>query len=273
MQDQRFPHYYLLWLIIGLLFTTPFCQAEERHDPELKKILHKAGVNGCIVLLDVDLDQTHLSDETCSHEQFLPASTFKVANLLIALEMGVVQEDEWFPWDGTPLPIKAWEKNLTLKDAMAVSSVPVFQKIARRIGQKRMAEWVNKIGYGNVDIGHQVDRFWLDGPLAISPLEEAEFMARLAKSQLPFSKGSFEGLRRLMPQEDVGGAHFFGKTGWATAAKPMVGWYVGWVENHGKTMAFAVKILMESLEESSLRKSVAMDALRNSGILKPHGQQ
>jgi beta-lactamase class D len=200
--------------------------------------------------------------------QFLPASTFKVANALIALETGVVREDERFPWDGSPLFLKAWEKDLTLQEAMAVSSVPVFQEVARRIGKQHMADWVAKIAYGNAEIGEKVDRFWLDGPLAISPLEQTRFMVRLAQNQLPFSKQSLEGLRRIMPQEDIEEVHLFGKTGWAMAAKPMIGWYVGWMENHNNIVAFAVQIIMKSEDDAPLRKSLAVAALRYSGYLK-----
>ncbi|MBF0137305.1 MAG: class D beta-lactamase [Magnetococcus sp. DMHC-1] len=257
----------LFGLMIGLFFTALSCQAETELDSGLTHILQQAGVAGSIVLLETDTNRVRVSDTTRSQERFLPASTFKVPHALIALETGVVQENELFPWDGTPLPLKTWEKDLTLKEAMAVSSVPVFQQIARRIGLQRLAEWVTRIGYGNHEIGEKVDQFWLEGPLAISPLEQAQFMARLAQNQLPFAKQSLESVRRLIPQEQLGDAHLFGKTGWAAAAKPMIGWYVGWLETQGTIVAFAVNIPMQSLEDAPLRKSLAMTALRYSGAL------
>lgn len=259
-----------IWMVIIVLFLPVFyCQAETQQDPGLTNILQQAGLEGCIVLKDVLQNQIRVSSLSLCEQRFLPASTFKVPNALIALETGVVKNDEVFPWDGTPLPVKSWEKDMNLQEAMAASSVPVFQEIARRIGHQRMADWVKKIGYGNAEIGKTVDRFWLDGPLAISPYEQVQFMDRLAQNQLPFSKQSLEGLRKLIPQEDVGDAHLFGKTGWATVTKPKIGWYVGWVENRGKIVTFAVNIPMESLNGAPLRKSLAIAALRYAGAFDP----
>ena len=40
-----------------------------------------------------------------------------------------------FKWDGVTRPIEAWNKDHTLRSAIAASAVPVYQEIARRIGQ------------------------------------------------------------------------------------------------------------------------------------------
>jgi beta-lactamase class D len=259
---------YTIWgLIIGIFLVIPLCQAGQRQDPGLANILQLAGVEGCIVLLEIQHDLTWVSDESRCQERFVPASTFKVVNALIAMETGVVQDDEVFHWNGSSHFLKSWEKDMTIKEAIAVSAVPVFQEIARRIGQQRMANWVTKIGYGNADIGENIDRFWLDGPLSISPIEQAKFMARLSMGQLPFSERSLAGLRSIIPNKHVDKAHVFGKTGWASSAKPRVGWYVGWIENKGKPVAFAVNIVMESLTMAPLRESLAVTALRYSGVL------
>ncbi|MBF0179591.1 MAG: class D beta-lactamase [Magnetococcales bacterium] len=255
--------------LLALFCAWPLCQAEIRQEPGLAEILQKAGVTGCIVLMETDPERIRVSDETCGRHRSLPASTFKVVNALIALETGVAREDEIFPWNGSPMRFPAWEKDLTLREAMAVSSVPVFQEIARRIGQPRMAEWVAKIDYGNGETGQVVDRFWLDGPLAISPLEQARFMARLATGSLPFSRHALAGVRRTIPQEPIGEARLYGKTGWATSVTPGVGWYVGWMESTGKMAAIAVRIPMNALDIAPLRKTLALEALRLAGFDNP----
>ncbi|MBF0146225.1 MAG: class D beta-lactamase [Magnetococcales bacterium] len=243
-------------------------QAELRQDPVLADILQQAGMEGCLIVMEVHRERTGVSNELRCQERSVPASTFKIVNALIAFETGVVRGDERFPWNKTRYPLEAWEKDLTLQEAMAVSSVPVFQEVARRIGQQRMADWVTRLRYGNAQTGDQVDRFWLEGPLSISPLEQVRFMARLARGQLPVAERSLMALRRLMPQEEVEQGHLFGKTGWATAAKPMIGWYVGWVEEKGGPLVtFAVNVTMNSLEQAPLRKSLAMAALRHVWML------
>ena len=67
-----------------------------------------------------------------------------------------------------------------LRDAIKMSNVPIYQELARRIGLERMREGVKKLGYGNMEIGSVVDRFWLAGPLAISAVEQTDFLRRLA---------------------------------------------------------------------------------------------
>ncbi|MBF0624048.1 MAG: class D beta-lactamase [Magnetococcales bacterium] len=255
----------------GLLL--PSSQAEIRHDPALATLFRNAGVEGQFVLIDAEQDQTVLSDPAGAQRRFVPASTFKVLNALIAIELGVVQEDtEVFPWDGKPRFIKTWERDLTLKEAMAVSAVPVYQELARRIGLDRMGEQVGKAGYGNGMIGTVVDRFWLDGPLAISATEQAQFLARLRQGTLPFAQQSQERVRRLIPMEAIDGARLYGKTGWAMAAQPMVGWYVGWVENGDRVATFALNMVMKDQNQAPLRKSLAIDMLRQLGLLDPLAQ-
>src|SRR6185295_19637139 len=112
-------------------------------------------------------------------------------NSLIALETGVVKdESEAVPYGGKPQPIKAWEKDMGLRDAIKISNVPVYQEIARRVGLARYDAWLARLDYGNRQTGTVVDRFWLDGPLAISAVEQTKFVARLAQGTLPASARS-----------------------------------------------------------------------------------
>jgi hypothetical protein len=99
----------------------------------------------------------------------------------------VASVDEVLPYRSNDPPFSAaWEKDMGLRQAMVVSNVPIYQELARRIGLERMRQGVVKLGYGNKQIGTQVDRFWLRGPLAISAVEQTLFLNRLARKQLPF---------------------------------------------------------------------------------------
>ncbi|MBF0111067.1 MAG: class D beta-lactamase, partial [Magnetococcales bacterium] len=221
------------------------------------------------MVLHVPAQRLLVSDETLCDTRFFPASTFKVVNTLIALETGMVREDELFPWNGRSQPFKTWEKDMTLKEALGVSAVPVFQEIARRIGLGRMKEWVTRLAYGNADIGTVVDRFWLEGPLVISPMEQARFLALLATGRLPISRRSLLEVRRLLPRENLDGVHLYGKTGWAMAERPGIGWYVGWTEKNGEIVTFAVSMVMNSLKDAPMRNTLALEALRHIGVLTP----
>src|SRR5262249_59985566 len=89
----------------------------------------------------------------------------------------------------------------TLRSAIAASAVPVYQEIARRIGADRMKAYVDKLGYGNRDIGGApIDYFWLSGNLRISPLQQIEFLDPLRRSVLPVSERSQDLVRERLPR-------------------------------------------------------------------------
>src|ERR1700730_15621028 len=138
------------------------------------------GTVGTFVGYKIDDYLIIASDKNRSVEPRLPASTFKIANSLIALETGVVQDPDKdvFKWDGVKRPIEAWNQDHTLRTAIAASAVPVYQEIARRIGQERMQKYVDLFDYGNRDIGGDIAQFWRPRNLPLDPLQQVDFVDR-----------------------------------------------------------------------------------------------
>lgn len=232
-------------------------------DPQLAKLFSQSGSRGVLVVYDMQTRQMRISDPQRGTQRFTPASTFKILNALIALQTGVVTgPDEVFQWDGQPRFLKSWERDLTLSQAMGESAVPVYQEVARRIGQQRMQHFVSASDFGNHAIGQVIDRFWLDGPLAISAIEEARFTARLAQSQLPFDPSVQADVRGMLAREKTADYQLFGKTGWATNQQPTVGWYSGWVErSDGQRFAFALNMDIANSAELGKRQALVKAAL------------
>lgn len=241
--------------------------AEERAD--LAYIFEAEGVIGTFVLLDVEKAELTTVDAVRAERRYAPASTFKIANSLIALETGAVADvDEVLPYGGEPQPFKQWERDMSMRDAIAVSNVPVYQEVARRIGLERMKKMLAKLDYGNRDPGTVVDRFWLDGPLAISAVEEARFVAALATNTLPLSDRSQEMVRGILPMVEIGGAKLYGKTGWLFRDDEVdIGWFTGWIEREGKVFSFALNIDMVGEEQVGLRVPLAKKLLGELGVL------
>lgn len=241
--------------------------AEERAD--LARFFEAEGAIGTFVLLDVEKAELTTVNAERAERRFPPASTFKIANSLIALETGAVADvDEVLPYGGKPQPFKQWEKDMGLRDAIAVSNVPVYQEVARRIGLTRMKEMLAKLDYGNRDPGTVVDRFWLDGPLAISAVEQVRFAAALATNTLPLSDRSQEMVREILLMEETGGAKLYGKTGWLFRDDEVdIGWFVGWVERDGKIFSFALNIDMDDEEQVKLRVPLAKKLLGELEVL------
>ena len=146
-------------------------QRSEIRDDLARRFTSTLGTAGTFVGYKVDDYLIIASDKVRSGEGKLPASTFKIPNSIIALETGVVEDPDKdvFKWDGVTRSIEAWNKDHTLRSAIAASAVPVYQEIARRIGPERMQKYVDLFDYGNRDIGGGIDQFWLTGNLRIDP--------------------------------------------------------------------------------------------------------
>jgi beta-lactamase class D len=227
-----------------------------------------AGVEGTLVLMKQGAGKLEVFNTSRARTGYLPASTFKILNSLIALETGVSAGPETvFPWDGKEHPFAAWNKDLTLSEAFAASSVPVYQNIARRVGKEQMAHFVEAAKYGNADIGGDVDTFWLEGNLRVSAMEQVDFLQRLYEERLPFSKKTMDVVKDIMAQDKGVDWVIRSKTGWAARVVPNVGWWVGWLERKGDVWFFACNIDMTGPEQGKARKDVVMAVLKGEGLL------
>jgi len=185
--------------------------------------------NASLVIYNQNKDiYIRFNPERCK-QRFQPASTYKILNALIGLETGVIQDSDYvIKWDGTPQPMKVWERDHTLKSAIYYSVVPYFRELARRVGRDRMQYWLNKINYGNNSIGDKEDYFWLDNSLKISADEQIEFLKKFYSGKLPFSKRSLDIVKNILPEEDFQNAILRYKTG--TNDTFSIAWLVGYVE-------------------------------------------
>ncbi len=236
--------------------------------PELGKFFKEQNVVGTFVLYDVAADTMFVWNEKRAKQRFVPASTFKIANSLIGLDSGAVKGvDEVLPFGGKPQPRKEWESDMGLREAIKISNVPIYQELARRIGLERMREGVKKLGYGNMEIGTVIDRFWLDGPLKISAVEQTEFLARLVSGKLPIKSTAISAVKEITLQERTNAYELHAKTGWSIATKPPIGWWVGWIERESKFYPFALNIEMMSDDDGEKRISIARACLQALGKL------
>ena len=231
----------------------------------LAKRFFDLGTVGTFVGYKVDDYRIIASDKVRSGEAKLPASTFKIPNSLIALETGVVEDPDKdvFKWDGVTRSIEAWNKDHTLRSAIAASAVPVYQEIARRIGQERMQEYLDMLDYGNRDIGGGIDQFWLTGNLRIDPIQQVDFVDRLRRGVLPVSKRSQDLVRDILPVTKVGDATIRAKSGLlgAEQGKPSLGWLVGWAEKGSQQTVFAMNMDCKEPSHIAARMTVAQQCL------------
>jgi beta-lactamase class D len=210
------------------------------------------------------------SDKDRSGQPMLPASTFKIPNSVIALETGVVEDPDKdiFKWDGVTRSIAAWNRDHTLRSAIAASAVPVYQEIARRIGAERMQQYVDLFEYGNRDIGGGIDQFWLTGNLRIDPVQQVDFVDRLRRGALPVSKRSQDLVRDILPVTRTGDCIIRAKTGLVGAeGKPSLGWLVGWAEKAGAQTVFALNLDIREPRHIADRMKLAQQCLADIGAM------
>ncbi|QCI63561.1 class D beta-lactamase [Phreatobacter stygius] len=225
------------------------------------------GAVGTFALYDVSTDRLTLVNAARAMTRYVPASSFKIANSLIALETGVVaDENEIIPYGGKPQPFKAWEKDMPMREAITASNVPVYQELARRIGLERYHFWLDRLGYGNRQTGTALETFWLDGPLEISAVEQARFAARVGQQNLPLSSRSQSIVRDILKLESKDGRTLYGKTGWRFSSNPQLGWWTGWVDQGGKVTAFSLNIDMPSPQDAAKRVVIGRAMLEQLGV-------
>ncbi len=244
-------------------------RSEIRED--LAKRFADAGTVGTFVGYKTDDYLVIASDKDRSGEAMLPASTFKIPNSIIALETGVVADPDKdvFKWDGVVRSIEAWNRDHTMRSAIAASAVPVYQEIARRIGQERMQKYVDLFEYGNRDIGGGIDQFWLTGNLRIDPVEQIDFVDRLRRGALPVSKRSQELVRDILPVTKSGDAIIRAKSGLlgAELGKPSLGWMVGWAEKGSANTVFALNMDVREPRHIAARMTLTQACLADIGAI------
>ncbi|WP_425991237.1 penicillin-binding transpeptidase domain-containing protein [Afipia sp. DC4300-2b1] len=243
----------------------------------LQKYFTDDGTVGAFAAFRADDQHVIASDNTRAREAVLPASSFKIANSVIALETGVVADPDKdiFKWDGVTRSIPEWNKDHTMRTAIAASVVPVYQQIARRIGKERMQTYVDAFEYGNRNIGGGIDRFWLTGDLRISPLEQIAFVDKLRRRTLPVSKRAQDLTADILPVTKAGDSVIRAKTGLigvddrtaVEGVKASLGWLVGWAEKGSAQTVFALNLDIREDRHIASRMKIAQQCLSDIGAI------
>jgi beta-lactamase class D len=257
---------FLLGLVLWLVPASALAQAMEVA-PELASHLQRHGVAGVVALYDPASGRLRVSDRREAEAGSRPASTFKVAAALIALDAGVVKDadKDVFVYDWEPFIVPACNADQTLASALPRSCVPVFAKLGRMIGDVRLASGLKSFGFGNAAASGDYP-YWLRGDLRISALQQIAFMDRLRREDLPVSAATMRTVTRIIELQRSGDFVLRGKTGWHINPPPAVGWLVGWAEKGEAVRVFAVRIEAGKGVDPAARLAVVLSALAAEGL-------
>lgn len=235
--------------------------------PEFDKILINANVKGSILVFDHSTQKIYSNNFEKCNNAYLPASTFKIPNSIIAMELGyITDEKSVFKWNGEERNLKIWEQDLSFRDAFQYSCVPCFQELARKAGSDTMNYWLKKLNYGNMKVDNSnIDIFWLEGESKISSFEQLDFIYRFNNRKLPLKNKTYDVMEKLLFIEKNQHGLLFGKTGWAIRNGNNIGWFTGYLLRKGKI--FFIVSNVEPNEKFNMdmfpkiRKEISMQAL------------
>lgn len=238
-------------------------------EPEFQKIINDKNVTGAVLIYDLKKNTYYSNDFDWATIGRLPASTFKIPNSIIALELGIVKNDSTlFAWNGEKRAYKIWEQDLILKQAFHYSCVPCYQEIARKVGVNRMQNLLDKLEFGNMKFDTAtIDNFWLEGNSKINQFEQINFLKRLYESKLPISKKTEGIMKKMMLVKDTENFKLRGKTGLSVRSGKRNGWFVGYLEKNKNVYFFATNIEPNIDTNPNLftkaRKEITIEAFKN----------
>jgi len=271
MKSMRYILYGLLCTLICVSCADPNREAELQLDDLYKE----HGVKGCFLLKSLNSGQTYVYNKNRCERDFLPASTFKIPNSIIALETGVaIDENLLIKWDSIERQIPSWNQDHTMATAFRASCVPYYREIARRIGVSRMQEWVHKLNYGKMDVRPEtLTSFWLKGASAITPYQELNFLERLITHDLPIKLSTVIKLKDIMELAKDEMMKMGGKTGWAIDGNRNIGWFVGFIERtDGERFIFVnnIECKVGTISDDDFmmsRKNITGKILKDLGVI------
>lgn len=220
------------------------------------------------VLEGSDLDRRHT-----------PFSTFKIPNLLIALETGVAPSlDAWREWNAAERPAASywpdvWQESQGLGTAFARSSVWYFQDLALDIGGATYRQQLSEWQYGNAVAPDGSDDFWLTGELLISVNEQVGFLQALLSGDLGVMQTSLDALNEASVEGAFGSATLHGKTGSGPddpedTNGAFSGWYAGYLSREkAAPVVFSLHVAGPSFSSiRDFRKDFATRLLQDIGL-------
>lgn len=244
----------------------------------LDTLLRNCGVSGSVTLYDSQQRQWWYSDRADARTPTLPASTFKIFNSLMALEVGAIADTAVvLPWDGqvrghNGQPIARWNQDTHMAQAFRYSTVWFYVEMSRRIPRATYARYLRRSDYGNGKIYDDRDYdFWNHGSFAVSPREQINLLRRLQADRLPFAPQTQRIVREIMVEEKTTTYTLRAKTGWSSEGGHN-GWYVGYLTLPDNVIYFATRLRQPLGQETPgfgpCRKEITRAVLRERGYLK-----
>ena len=250
---------------------------------DFQSYFDSCGVEGSIAIYDIESQKWIVSDTVGLVIETLPASTFKIINLLIALETTAIKdENEIVKWVGSTDTVKYGYRpeiyhDMSVKEAFELSAGWVFVELAKKMGKDTYKKYLTESKYGNNNLTQTEADFWNFGDFAISPKNQVEFLHALYEEKLPFSKRNIDIVKRVMITEQTEEYTIRAKTGWTRENNTNTGWWTGYIETKKGTYIFATRLLqdrkMNRSDFGSCRKEITKKVFKDLGIIEQNASR
>ncbi|HUO22758.1 MAG TPA: penicillin-binding transpeptidase domain-containing protein [Caulobacteraceae bacterium] len=236
------------------------------------------GPDTCVVILE-EKDGEELyryGDHAVCNRPLAPCATFNAPMALIGLDSGAITPATVFRYDGSPQSAQEWKRDTTLAGAFQWGAPWWWRKLAGLIGPARFAQWLPSIGYGPGKAAGDPLAFWqgpaAGGALYISTNDQASFLRRLYRGELPVSASASRTVEGLMVEETRGPVTLSGLTGSCPSiadSSRNLGWWVGRIAGPDRTLIFAMSIEGANALPGMEIRSRMTPILARYGLLPP----
>lgn len=228
------------------------------------------GYEGSFVLYNSRENAWSVYNPDNARKRISPNSTYKIYDALLGLESGVISpESSVISWNGESCPFETWEGDQDLNSAIKNSVNWYFQSIDSQLGSDSIKSFLHTIQYGNQQTGSDMDLYWTDSSLKISPLEQVELLKKFNENEFHFSPDNISAVKKALQLSSSDAGNFFGKTGTGRIeGRDVNGWFVGYVETSDNTYYFSVNIKADSNASGSAAAKIAMSVLSDLNIWK-----
>ena len=225
---------------------------------------------GSFVLYDQSADKWNIYNMDHASTRVSPNSTYKIYDALLGLESGIITpEHSTFTWNGEPCPFESWESDQDLTSAMHNSVNWYFQAIDSQAGFQSVKTFLQTINYGNQNTGTNLNLYWTDFSLKISPIEQVELLQNFYQNNFHFDRKNIQAVKNALLLSTTSSGSLYGKTGTGRVnGKDVNGWFVGYIESDNNTYYFATNIQAPSNATGSQATEITETILSDFGIWK-----
>ncbi|MCB1246829.1 MAG: class D beta-lactamase [Acidimicrobiia bacterium] len=268
--------YVAVFVVVGVLATG--CAGTETAVPEYSvetswgSVFEHEGVTGTFVLDEVGTDEAPMVyDVKYMRRDVAPAETFKLFATLVALSADILPDlDTELEWDGEGPEVPPWNRTHSLRSALDGEAEWFYAQVVDLVGEDPFEVWLDRAGYGNINLRGSRSAFWSDGTLTIDAFQMARFYADVFSDDPTFDRYAVFDVRDLMRTEEGDGWKLTWYTGTDDSVYgAAVGWLVGAVETDDGTWGVAMNVDLPSDAglDLDLRKRITLAVLESQGII------